>query len=202
MYRVLWEWMVDWTGSGSCKMASLTLKVSELSAYSVTTLVAPFSSCNHTFIMRVVNITMRQVWTLVHDHGAAACVTAAQQSTVLLTLPSASGCRYATILAASHLRLSHSLPGVACIPQGPGVFYCFTALYQLQRLTPNRCKSGGGCDPFGVIFLNAHRVIGNTSYQLMCERHTFIILVSIVITVNNNSNTLPTPWRRIGVEEV
>jgi len=42
-------------------MAVLTLEVPELSVYAVTTLVGPFSSCNHTFGMCAVNITMRQV---------------------------------------------------------------------------------------------------------------------------------------------
>ena len=156
----LWDWDVDWTGSWSCKMAGLTLVVSELSA--VTVLVAPFSSCAHTFTCAV-NSTMRQVWTLVHAHWAAACVTAARQCCVLLTLPSASGCRYATILAAPNLRLSHRLQAWLAFRK----VYCFTTLYQLQRLTSNRCKSGTECSPFDVLFLNSHTVTGNNGYRLI-----------------------------------
>jgi hypothetical protein len=48
--------------------------------------------------------------------------------------PPASGVPYATILAATHLRLSQRLPGVACIPQGSGLLHCCTTLYQLPRL--------------------------------------------------------------------
>ena len=121
----LWEWDVDWTGSGSFKMAVLTLEVSELPVYAVTNLVAPFSSCNHTFTMSAVNIPMRQVWTLIHAHRVAACVTAAQQCSVLLTLPSASGCRYATILASPHLQLTHRLQAWLAFRK----VYCFTKFY-------------------------------------------------------------------------
>ena len=172
----LWEWDVDWTGLGSCKMAGLTSEVTELSVYAVTALVAPFSSRNHTFTRCAVNITMRQVWTLVHAHWAAACVTAAQQSSVLLTLRSASGCRYATILASPHLRLSHRLQAWLAFRK----VYCFTTLYQLPRLTPNRFKSGRGCGRCDIIFLNSHRITGNNSYLLICQRRTFLIPVSVV----------------------
>ena len=117
-------------------MAGLTLEVSELSAYNVNNFGSPFlflqpyiyNVCGQYYNVASLNFGTRSRGSGLRHSSAA-----------ILTLLSASGCRYATILAASHLRLSHSLPGVACIPQGSGEFYCFTALYQLQRLTPNRC---------------------------------------------------------------
>jgi len=110
---------------------------------------------------------MRQVWTLVHAHWAAACVTTALQCSVLLTLPSASGCRSAAIITAPRLRLSHRLQAWLAFRK----LYCFTTLYQLPGLTPNRFRSGRGCGPFDVIFLNSLRIKGNNSYRLICERH-------------------------------
>jgi hypothetical protein len=178
----LWDLYVEWTGSGLCKMAGLTLEVSELSAYAVTALVAPFSSCNHTFTTCAVNITMRQVWTLVHTHWAAACVTAAQQCSILLTLPSASGCRYATILAAPPPPLPQ-IAGVACIPQGI-LFHNFVSTAEINAKSV--FKSGRECSAFDVIFLNSHRVTGNNSYRLICERHTFKILYIHIVTGNNS----------------
>jgi hypothetical protein len=145
---------------------------------------------------------MRQVWTLVHAHWAAACFTAALQCSVLLTLPSASGCRSAAIITAPRLRLSHRLQAWLAFRK----LYCFTTLYQLPRLTPNRFRSGRGCGPCDVIFLNSLRTKGNNSYRLICERHKRYSptgrrnhgrpLKRLLDTWDRNGSTSgPTPWQ-------